>query len=240
MGAVSPGAMAGGSLHLMSFSQDATLAQVTAHLESLGLPSTTAGSAAARIFNLSSSHAANAVLAAVAAGSGTVVVLQLLGPKIRKRTKLGIAVFVAMIAWFLYYFFASIPNPFEGKWVASPAEARYEYGTAPQSAICTMDAEGSRLTVTESEMPLRGAPQHRTYILDTDGKDHPVSPEAGASAAAATLTKRTLEAAFKQNGTVVRREKWDLSTDGKEMTVTVTGQAPSGATYTNLSVYEKK
>jgi len=240
VGAVTPGAIANTSLHLVTFSQDATLAQVTAHLESFGLQSTTAGSAADRIFDLLNNHAANAVMVAVAAGSSTVAVLQLLRPGMRRRTKWGIAALVGTIAGLLFYFFGVPPNPLAGKWVASPAEARYEYGTAPQSAMRTIEAQGARLTVTLDEMRPEGGPHHLNYELDTDAKEHPVPAETGANTAVAELKGRSLDAVFKQNGTVVRRESWKVSADWKEMTVTVTGQAPNGEAFTNRSIFEKK
>jgi hypothetical protein len=240
VGAVSAGGVANTSLHLMTFGQDVTHAQVVGHLQTWGLQGSTANSTADTVFELLNTHGAHAVFAGVTVGSATVAFLGVVSPRMQLKNKLAIGAVLGLVVGLLIYFVGSAPNPFTGKWVASPAESRYEFGTAPQAAICTITAEGNRLNISEDRILRDGTAQHLKYQLNADSKDHAVPRETGADTAAATQADRTLDTVYKLNGKVIRREVRLVSPDQKEMTVTVSGQTPNGGTFKNVSQYEKK
>ncbi len=240
VGAVPAGGVANISLHLMTFGQDVTHAQVVGHLQTWGLQGSTANSTADTVFELFNTHGAQAVCAGITVGSATVAFLGVVSPRMQLKNKLAIGAVLGLIVGLLVYFVGSATNPFAGKWVASPAESRYEFGTPPQAATCTIAAQGNSLTISEDEMLPSGMTRHLKYQLEADSKDHAVPHETGADTAAATQKGRTLDSVYKLNGKVIRRETRVLSPDQKEMTVTVSGQTPSGGSFKNVSQYEKK
>ncbi|HUH61898.1 MAG TPA: hypothetical protein VLZ50_02825 [Terracidiphilus sp.] len=240
-GAVPPGALAKTSLNLMSFSQDMTHAQVAGHFQAWGLQPTTANSAADDVFKLFDHHGVSSVLAGVTVGSAVVAFLAVVKPTMAAGTRISIGVAAALVFGLLFYFIASRPNHFEGKWVASPSEAHYQPGPPPQASTCTFATSGTRLTISEDDLFANGKVRHIQYTLDADGFDHKVAPETGADKARGTIRDfgNKLEVIFKLKGKEIRRETRELSADHKEMTVTEIGLAP-GSTYKNTSIYEKK
>jgi hypothetical protein len=239
-GAVSAGGVATSSLHLMSFSQDMTQAQVTGYLQNWGLPPSTANSTADNVFELLNTHGAHSVLAGVTVGSATVAFLGVLRPAMPMKKRVALASIPAVIVGLAFYFFAYSPNPFTGKWVANPSEAHYEFGAAPQSATHTIDADANRIKISEDEMLPNGTVQHERYQLEADGRDHKAPGGTGADTVSVSMNGRSMETVYKNNGKEIRREIRSLSADRKEMTITVMGQSATGGTFTNTSVFEKK
>jgi hypothetical protein len=239
-GAVSAGGVATGSLHLMTFSQDMTQAQVSGHLQTWGLQPSLANTTADNVFDLLNTHGAHAVLAGVTVGSATVAFLGVVRPAMPMKKRVAIGLIPTALVALAFFYFAYKPNPFAGKWVASPAEARYEFGTPPQSATTTVEANASKITISEDQMLPNGTVQHTKFALESDGKEHVAPTRSGADTVSASIKDRLMEAEFKLNGKEVRHQTWSLSADRKEMTVTISGTRPEGGVFVNTSTYEKK
>lgn len=240
LGHVSAGGIAAGSFHLMSVTQDMTQAHVVGQLQTMGMGPGNADAWASHMFDVMNTQGAHAVLAGVTVGSATVEFLGLVRPTMPMPKRIAIGCAVAVVAGLLFFLFAYKPSPFDGKWVASPSEARYEFGAAPQSATCTISADGTRLTFSEDDMLPNGTIEHQKYKLDADGKEHKAPAGLGADTVVASIADRSMAVVFKNGGKEVRDELRNLSADRKEMTVTVSGTGPDGKAYQNTSVYEKK
>lgn len=240
-GAVPPGALAKTSLNLMSFGNDMTHAQVAGHFQAWGLQPASANTAADDVFKLLDNHGVSSVLAGVTVGSAVVAFLAVVKPTMATGTKIAIGCAASLVFGLLFYFLSSRPNHFEGKWVASPSEAHYQSGPAPQASTCTFATAGTRLTISEDDIFADGKVRHLLYTLDADGFDHKVAPETGADKARASLNDfgKKLDVTYKLRGKEVRHETRELSADHKEMAVTEV-ELGSGKTFIDTSIYEKK
>lgn len=239
-GHVTAGGLAAGSFHMMGVTQNMTQAQVVGQLQTMGMGPGSADAWANHMFDVMNTQGAHAMLAGVSVGGATVEFLGLVRPKMPLPQRIAVGAAVGVATGLLFFFFAYKPSPFDGKWVASPSEARYESGAAPQSATCTISADGNRLTISEDDMLPNGSIEHVKYKLDADGKEHKAPPGLRADTVVASIKDRRMDVVFESGGKAVRDEVRNLSADRKEMTMTVSGTGPDGKAYLNMSVYEKK
>jgi hypothetical protein len=79
------------------------------------------------------------------------------------------------------------------------------------------------------------------YTAQYDGKEYPITGNANADTVALKqVNDRTVEATLKKGGKVVTNARRVVSTDGKTLTLTLTGTNAQGQTMRNVQVFEKQ
>ena len=132
-------------------------------------------------------------------------------------------------------------NPRVGTWKLNIAKSKYSPDPhhKSQTAKYEMTADGA-FKITVDTIPAEGEPRHDETIAKTDGKDYSVKgDEPGATRAFTRIDDHTWQVVVKQNGNVLTRREV-ISTDGKTMTVTVTGKNARGETVNSVVVYDKQ
>ncbi len=149
LGHVSAGGLAAGSFHLMSVTQDMTQAHVVGQLQTMGMGPVSADAWSSHMFDVMNTQGAHAVLAGVTVGSATVEFLGIVRPSMPMPQRIAIG---SVVRGCHRAFCFSSSRTSRTRLTASGSqahpEARYQFGTAPQSATCTISADGTRLTIS--------------------------------------------------------------------------------------------
>src|SRR5512136_2806139 len=123
---------------------------------------------------------------------------------------------------------AATQDPFSGEWSLNLAKSKLP-PPLPKSQIVRVDADASRIRITEEVITDTG--EHMFISVDAgfDGKDYPVkgSPVAD-SVAYRRVDRHTIKGVGKKAGKVVMRETVVVGPDGQTMTGTYTETDPSG------------
>ena len=136
---------------------------------------------------------------------------------------------------------AQTPDPYVGTWTLDVAKSTFKPGPAPKSSTVVVEAAGKGLKISIDAVGADGTPMKWGYTTMRDGKDAPVTGNPNYDAIAVTQTTPTTgTATYKKEGKVVSTSKSNLSSDGKTLTLTVTGTDPKGQTVNNVMVYTKK
>ena len=111
----------------------------------------------------------------------------------------------------------------------------------PQSITRTYEAFGDGLKFTQVTVSADGKSVTATYSAHFDGKDYPLTGNAGAdSIVLKKIDARTFESTLKRSGKVVNTGTNVVSADGKTMTYTSQGTNASGQKTTATAVFEKQ
>jgi hypothetical protein len=236
-----PGVLiAGGTVHFMTFTDNMTEAQVIHGLGSVGIKGAEATKSADKILNFLHSRGLASALFGLAVGGVVAALLGTFWPSIDKQLLFGIIGVVALIAAILFQQYVVRASPFVGKWSLGTAESRYEMGDVPRTAICTISQPSTGFEVDENAVLSDGKSRHVTFVLEPDGNEHPAPNGTGADTTVTTLMDNKLETTYMSKKEVTRRETRVLSSDQKEMTVTLILRTRTGSEVKNVSVYERK
>ena len=136
---------------------------------------------------------------------------------------------------------AQVTSPRTGTWKLNLEKSKYNPGPAPKSQTLTIEPSGQSEKVTSELTGADGARLVVQYTAAYDGKDYPLT---GSNVADTVSLKpidaRTSERTDKKGGKVVQTFRRVVSSDGKTMTVTVTGTNAQGQPMNNVIVFEKQ
>jgi hypothetical protein len=128
-----------------------------------------------------------------------------------------------------------------GTWKLNVAKSRYSPGPPPKSAIFTYEAIGEGIRRTGETVNADGQTISFEYTAQYDGKDYPIRGNPNADTVSLKrVNDRTVEATLKKNGKVTTTVRRVVSSDGKTLTLTMTGTNAQGQTVNNVTVYEKQ
>jgi hypothetical protein len=132
-------------------------------------------------------------------------------------------------------------DPINGTWELNVAKSRFDPGPAPRSQTRTYESDGKVVHMTSRGVNAEGQITEVEYTASYDGEDAPMP---GSPVADTVSLKRidysTSEATLKKNGKVVSTSTRVISKDGKEMTVTTTGQNEKGQTIRSELLFERQ
>ena len=137
-------------------------------------------------------------------------------------------------------------DPALGTWKLNVAKSKYSPGPPPKSAIFTYDASGEGIRRTGETVNADGQTTSFEYTAQYDGKDYPMRGNPNADTVSLKrVNDRTVEATLKKNGKVTTTAPRVVSSDGKTLTLTITGtnaqgQTVQGQTVKNVTIYEKQ
>ncbi|HEX8029725.1 MAG TPA: nuclear transport factor 2 family protein [Vicinamibacterales bacterium] len=130
-------------------------------------------------------------------------------------------------------------NPFAGTWTANIEKSRRHPNHQFESAMLRFDVSGDEVSVTHSGVNASGKLESGTTVLRADGEEHPVSPLApGVVAVTRWLGANALETVARKDGQVVGLGKYELSSDRRTLTVTVSGTDAAGKPFEQVIVFD--
>jgi hypothetical protein len=131
-------------------------------------------------------------------------------------------------------------NPFVGLWVANIEKSRRHANHQFQSATLRFEVDGDRVSLTHAGVNMSGKEESGTTVLSSDGKEHPVSPQApGVVVVTKWLGTLILETEGRQNGHAVGKGIYAVSEDGQTLTATVQGTDAAGAAFEQVIVFDR-
>jgi hypothetical protein len=104
----------------------------------------------------------------------------------------------------------------------------------------SIEVSGDRVSLTHSGVNMSGKYESGTTILEADGQEHPVSPEAPG---VVVITRwgglHALETEARKDGRIVGRGTYAVSEDGKTLTASVSGTDARGSAFEQEIVFDR-
>jgi hypothetical protein len=131
-------------------------------------------------------------------------------------------------------------SPFAGTWVENIAKSKQHPNHQFESTTLKFAVVGNTVTITHSRVNAGGKKESGTVVLQADGQEHPVSEQPGIVVVTTWSGPRLLHAVAKEVGAEVGESVYEVSTDGKTLTATVSGTDLSGSPFYQVVVYDRK
>ncbi len=150
---------------------------------------------------------------------------------------------LALVALFALSSAACTPaesDPFVGTWKLNVGQSRFDPGPGPQSQTRTWAADG-RVSV-EGVNPA-GEPVAYGYTIVGDGVSYPATghvPNGADAVSSARIDAHTIESHFSRGGEAADTTRFEVSADGRTLTITATGTRPDGGPLADRLVLERQ
>ena len=126
-------------------------------------------------------------------------------------------------------------NPFAGRWVADMSKSKPHPDYPLKAVTVDISLAGDTLTITDRHIDGAGKDTQGAHSFRVDGQEHPFDAPAigpGVVLRATWVSSRILETVVKKDGQELTRVVYEVSVDGKVMTVTRTGLMAQMAYFT--------
>ena len=110
-------------------------------------------------------------------------------------------------------------NPFVGKWTANLSSSKRHPSNQFQSATLQFTVDGDSVTITDVVVDDSGREEHGKNTILVDGNEHPSENGKGYALVARWRGSRVLETIAEKNGQVVGWGTYEVSDDGKILTI---------------------
>jgi hypothetical protein len=115
-------------------------------------------------------------------------------------------------------------NLFIGAWTANLSKSRRCPDNPFRSATLYIDTVGDTLTITNIVIDSSSREEQSSNMVQVDGKEHPSGRGNGSTILARWLGSHVLEAVGNKNGQVEGRGIYEVSADGKILTISAGDQ----------------
>ncbi len=131
-------------------------------------------------------------------------------------------------------------DPIIGVWEMNPARSSLTRGTVARSEVIVMVPEpGGVKSILVTVSDTRGNAEVHHFVFD--GKPHATEGSDQREMSAERVNSRTIEAKIIRDGKQTATRRFEVSEDGRTLTVIGNGTTGSGTPYANdTRVYEKK
>src|SRR5262245_30675203 len=131
-------------------------------------------------------------------------------------------------------------NSFLGTWIANIEKSRRHVNHQFQSATLTFEVSGGVVSLIHAGVNMAGKTESGTTVLNPDGREHPVSPQApGVVALTKWVGTHLLATEARKDGQVVGSATYAVSDDGKTLTATVAGIDAAGKSFDQVIVFDR-
>ena len=131
-------------------------------------------------------------------------------------------------------------NPFLGSWIANLEKSHRHANHQFQSATLTFEISGNVVSVTHAGVNMAGKSESGTTMLQADGHEHPVSPQApGVVAVTKWVGTRVLATEARKDGRAVGSASYAVSDDERTLTATVGGIDAAGKPFDQVIVFDR-
>jgi len=110
-------------------------------------------------------------------------------------------------------------NPFVGKWTANLSKSRRHPGNQFQGATIQFEVAGDTVTIIDDVIDASGGKQHGENTILVDGNEHASAERNGYVLMATWRGSHVLETVAKKDGQVAGWGKYEVSNDGKTLTI---------------------
>jgi len=110
-------------------------------------------------------------------------------------------------------------NPFVGMWTANLSSSKRHPSNQFQSATLQFTVDGDSVTITDVVVDDSGREEHGKNTILVDGNEHPSENGKGYALVARWRGSRVLETIAEKNGQVVGWGTYEVSDDGKILTI---------------------
>ena len=117
-------------------------------------------------------------------------------------------------------------DPFAGEWTQDLSKTRLRQGLALK-----IEADGSDGVRFSGEF---------SYTARFDGKAYDLRDSVNDSVTLALIDPHTVDAVYRRDNQVAQKDRWVVSTDGRQMTLTTTGTLETGQRLTEKLVFQKQ
>ncbi|HEY4358392.1 MAG TPA: hypothetical protein VGN16_21780 [Acidobacteriaceae bacterium] len=122
---------------------------------------------------------------------------------------------------------AKVPkDPFAGEWTQDESKTRMRQGWPVK-----IEADGSGGVRFVGEY---------SYTARFDGKNYDVKNSRNDTVALALTDPHTVDATYRRDNQVTQKDKWQVSADGRQMTLTSTGTLETGQHFSEKLVFKKQ
>ena len=127
-----------------------------------------------------------------------------------------------------------------GVWVANLSKSRRHANHQFQCATLTVNVDGDLVSLHHAGVNMAGKEESGTTILQADGVEHEVSPQApGVVVVARWAGPRILETEAKKEGRTIGKGSYAVSDDLTTLTATVGGTDAAGAPFEQVIVFDR-
>lgn len=110
-------------------------------------------------------------------------------------------------------------HPFVGTWTANVSKSRRHPANPFQSATLQFDVAGDTVTIADFVINASGHEDHGRNTIRVDGLEHPSEHGNGYALTARWRGSRVLETSARKDGQVVGSGTYEVSTDGRTLTI---------------------
>jgi hypothetical protein len=147
----------------------------------------------------------------------------------------------AVVVWFAAASFGYAADPALGTWKLNVAKSKYSPGPVPKSATVTFEAVGDAVKRTGDSIAADGRKSSLSYTAKMDGKFYPVTgSDLYDEISIKKIDDHNTEATMKRAGKLVANAKRNISSDGKSMTITISGTNAKGEKVNSVGVFDKQ
>ena len=114
------------------------------------------------------------------------------------------------------------PHPLAGTWIANIARSRRHPANQFQGATLELTVDGDTVTIVHAATDERGRDEGATSTVQADGREHPSPALLGHALVAKWRGPRVLEVADVKDGQIVGGGTYEVSDDGRTLTVSST------------------
>ena len=132
------------------------------------------------------------------------------------------------------------PSPLAGTWKANISKSKRHPNHLFKSATLRFDVSNEVVTLSFTGENMSGMEEKGTTIFHPDGKEHPLEGLPGAVEISKWLRAGTIETIAKKDGKVIGQSTFEVSSDGKLLTATISGTDASGAWFEQVIVCDRQ
>jgi hypothetical protein len=161
-----------------------------------------------------------------------------------RRASLASAIAVTLIALAGSAAFAQARDPLMGTWKLNRAKSSFNPGPAPVSRTMKFEPAGDGIrhhieTYVNNGSGTDEGVHITQYTAAFDGKDNAIHGSALDTVSLKRLNPRSIERTGKVAGAAIETQTWNVSADGKVLTVTTRGSNDDGD-YSRVEVFERQ
>jgi hypothetical protein len=136
-------------------------------------------------------------------------------------------------------------DKFVGTWVLNLAKSTYEGAPAPKAVIRTFDYErGGTILVTAHTTSASGSLSFVHYLFALDGREYEELSRGPSDSktmfAARKIDDSNIDLTFSRDGTPYIWHSWNISADGRTLTVKRRSTTADGKPTSSVQIYEKQ
>lgn len=132
-------------------------------------------------------------------------------------------------------------NPFTGSWTANLDKSQRHANHQFASATMTFDVTDESVSMAYGGVNAAGKVESSALVFYPDGLEHPVSPQApGVMMVCNWEGTHRLNTEARKGDAVLGRGSYEVSSDGRILTATMSGVDASGAAFEQVIVFDRQ